>query len=387
MVHPLGPQAHRSGAYVQQPAGHRAFIPAPLPPDPPVALDHGLQEVLSRADREIGRLDGSVTTLPNPDLFVMMYVRKEAVLSSQVEGIQSSLQDVLAAEARILSPDRPRDAHEVMNYVGAMNLGLDRLSQLPVSVRLIRDIHRRLLDGVRGSRLSPGELREAQNWIGPPGCTVRDATFVPPPPRAVPDAMGDLEDFLHRRDDVPTLIKAGLIHAQFETIHPFLDGNGRVGRMLITFFLTERKVLRKPVLCLSHYLRRHRQQYYDRLQAVRDHGDWESWLTFFLEGVVEVSREAVETTRRILVMREDHRRIITENLGRAAGNGHRVIEALYEHPICSVNEVERLAGTSYAAANHLVARLVDCGILVEVTGRVRNRRFAYQSYIDLFSET
>ena len=378
--------SRRAGTYIRQPTGYRAFIPTPLPPNPPVAITGQLQEALSQADRELGRLDGSVQTLPNPDLFVLMYVRREAVLSSQIEGTQSSLQDVLAAEARILSPDRPADVHEVINYVDAMNHGLQRLLDLPVSVRLIREIHGRLLRGVRGSRLTPGELRASQNWIGPAGCTLEEATFVPPPPNVVPDALGDLERYLHRQDDTPALIKVGLAHAQFETIHPFLDGNGRAGRLLITFLLTERGILQKPVLYLSHYLRGHRQTYYDRLQAVRDRGDWEGWLLFFLQGVAEVSGEATETARQILLLREEHRRAITENLGRAAGNGHRVLDDLYERPIVSVSDVALLTGTTYQAANQLVMRLAGSGILHEITGRTRNRRFAYQSYIDMFQD-
>ena len=379
--------ARRAGTYIRQPTGYRAFIPTPLPPNPPVAMTGRLQEALSQADRELGRLDGSVQTLPNPDLFVLMYVRKEAVLSSQIEGTQSSLQDVLTAEARILSPGRPGDVYEVINYVGAMNYGLERLSDLPVSVRLIREIHGRLLQGVRGSRLTPGELRTSQNWIGPAGCTLEEATFVPPPPNVVPDALGDLEKYLHRQDDGPALVKVGLSHVQFETIHPFLDGNGRVGRLLITFLLTERGILQKPVLYLSHYFRRHRQAYYDRLQAVRDQGDWERWLLFFLQGVAEVSGEATATARQILVLREEHRHAITENLGRAAGNGHRVLDDLYERPIVSVADIQSLTGTTYPTANQLVVRLVESGILHEITGRSRNRRFAYQSYIDLFQDS
>ena len=291
-----------------------------------------IQATLSQADRALGRLDGSVQTLPNPDLFVMMYVRKEAVLSSQIEGTQSSLQDLLAAEASISTPLQPRDVDEVINYVAAMNLGLSRLTDLPVSVRLIREIHKRLMQGVRGSRLTPGELRQSQNWIGPPGSMLQDATFVPPPPSIVPQALSDLEAFLHAEDDIPLLIKIGLAHAQFETIHPFLDGNGRVGRLLITFLLCERQVLHKPVLYLSHYFKRFRQDYYDHLQAIRDDGDWEGWLNFFLKGITDVSSQATDTARRILSLREAHRLQITEQLGRAAGNGHRVLESLGNVP-------------------------------------------------------
>lgn len=377
----------RAGRYVRQPSGYRAFIPEPLPPRPPVQVEEEMQVLLSQADRALGRLDGSIQTLPHPDLFVYMYVRKEAVLSSQIEGTQSSLQDVLAAEAKILAPDRPRDVDEVVNYVRAMNHGLAYLAELPVSVRLIREIHTKLLEGVRGSHLTPGQLRTSQNWIGPGGCTLNEATFVPPPPHEVPQALNDLERFLHADTHLPLLIKIGLAHAQFETIHPFLDGNGRIGRLLITFLLCEQQVLVKPVLYLSHYFKRHRQAYYDQLQSVRDAGTWEQWLAFFLRGVVEVSGEATETARRILTLRGEHRRAITENLGRAAGNGYRVLEHLYEHPIVSVNDVRELIGTTYPAANQLVARLVDAGILHEFTGQARNRRFIYRSYIQLFHDS
>jgi len=375
----------RAGRYQAQPSGYRAFIPAPLPPRPPVRLAGDLQSLLSKADHTLGRLDGSVLTLPNPDLFVFMYVRKEAVLSSQIEGTQSSLQDLLAAEADILGSERPRDVAEVINYVAAMRHGLSRLADLPVSVRLIREIHAELMKGARGGNLTPGELRRSQNWIGPAGSTLTSAAFVPPPHHDIPDLLGNLETFLHQADEVPFLIKVGLAHAQFETIHPFLDGNGRVGRLLITFLLTERNILQKPVLYLSHYFKRHRSAYYDRLQAIRDHGDWEGWLAFFLRGVIEVGAEATETARRILALRESHRSMIADKLGRAAGNGHRALEALFNRPIVSVAGVREITGTTYAAANTLVARLVALGILVEMTGFTRNRRYRYEPYVKLFT--
>jgi cell filamentation protein, protein adenylyltransferase len=384
----LNQTSARSGRYLRQPTGYRAFIPASLPPTPSVRMHGKLQTLLSRADLALGRLDGSIQTLPNPDLFVFMYVRKEAVLSSQIEGTQSSLQDVLAAEAQLFAPERHRDVDEVLNYVRAMNHGLDRLSQLPVSVRLIKEIHDKLLTGVRGSRLTPGEIRISQNWIGPSGCTLREATFVPPPPHMVADALGKLEVFLHNRQiPMPLLIKIGLAHAQFETIHPFLDGNGRIGRLLITFLLCENGVLQKPVLYLSHYFKRHRQVYYDLLQATRDQGDYEKWLEFFLTGIADVSAEATETAREILALREAHRTLITDQLGRGAGNGHRVLEYLFEHPIVSVAELSELTGTTFPAANQMVERMVDIGILNEITGRTRNRRFRYELYVGLFSDT
>jgi len=374
----------RAGSYVAQPHGYRAFIPAPLPPDPPLDLGGDLPRLLSDADRALGRLDGSVLTLPNPDLFVFMYVRKEAVLSSQIEGTQSSLQDLLAAEARVLDPERPHDVVEVVSYVRAMHHGLRRLAELPVSVRLIREIHSELLSGVRGGNLRPGELRSSQNWIGPAGSTLATATFVPPPHHVVPEALGDLERFLHEDDGLPVLVRIALAHAQFETIHPFLDGNGRVGRLLTTFLLTERGVLHKPVLYLSHYFRRYRQAYYDHLQAVRDDGAWEAWLRFFLRGIIEVADEATATARRILLLREAHRNAITEGLGRGAANGHRTLDALFDRPIVSVADVQAWTGTTYAAANVMVARLVEMGILEEFTGFARNRRFRYAPYIELF---
>lgn len=383
----MSSNASRSGRYVSQPTGYRAFIPAPLPPKPPVDISGELQGLLSQADRALGRLDGSIQTLPNPDLFVLMYVRKEAVLSSQIEGTQSSLNDLLAAEAHVLGErSHTSDVSEVINYVAAMNYGLERLNDLPVSVRLIKEIHAELLKGTRGNDLTPGELRRSQNWIGPSGSTLQSAVFVPPPPHAVPEALGDLEKFLHQPDEIPLLVKIGLAHAQIETIHPFLDGNGRVGRLMVTFLLCSSGVIAKPVLYLSHFFKQHRAEYYDRLQAVRDDGDWESWLAFFLRGVAQVSAESTDTARRILALREQHRAAITDHLGRAAGNGHRVLEHLYDRPIVSVADIREITGTTYASANNLVARLVDLGIVAEMTGHARNRRFRYEPYVRLFDD-
>ena len=383
---PTAPSPHRAGRYIAQPEGYRAFLPEPLPPDPDICIDADMQVLLSQADRALGRLDGSIQTLPHPDLFVLMYVRKEAVLSSQIEGTQSSLQDVLAAEAKVLSPDRPQDVGEVVNYVAAMNHGLDSLKTLPVSVTLIREIHAKLLADVRGSHLTPGDVRTSQNWIGPGGCTLNEATYVPPPPYEVGNCLSDLEKFLHSDSALPLLVKIGLAHAQFETIHPFLDGNGRIGRLLITFLLCEREVLQKPVLYLSYYFKQRRQEYYERLQAVRDRGEWEQWLLFFLRGVIEVSEQATATARKINDLRESHRQIITDKLGRTAANGYRVLEHLYEHPIISVKNAEELLGTSYTAANDLITRFTDLGILNEFTGQARNRKFIYSDYTKLFRE-
>ncbi len=345
-----------------------------------------MQTLLSNADRALGRLDGSIQTLPNPDLFVFMYVRKEAVLSSQIEGTQSSINDVLELEAKIQDHRRPKDVDEVLNYVRAMNHGLARLAELPICTRLLREIHARLLEGVRGRNQQPGEIRTTQNWIGPGGCSLTEATFVPPPPSALPETLSDFERFLNEDStDLPALIKIGLAHAQFETIHPFLDGNGRVGRLLITFLLCQREMLIRPVLYISHYFRGHQSEYYDLLQAVRDQGDWESWLKFFLAGVARVSNEATETARRIVDLRETHRMLIIQAFGRAAGNGLVVLEQLFGRPIIRVKDVEKLLEVTFAAANALIQRFVDAGLLTEITGQARNRLFRYAPYVDLFA--
>ena len=378
-------QSNRAGVYIQQPSGYNAFIPSPLPPNQPIQLEGELQTILSEADQALGRLDGSITIIPNPDLFVAMYVRKEAVLSSQIEGTQSSLQNLLEAEAEILSETAPKDVAEVINYVKAMNYGLERLNELPLSVRLIREIHSILLQNVRGRHASPGELRQSQNWIGPEGCTLREAVFVPPPPFYVPQALSDWEKFLHAQIDIPLLIKIGLAHAQFETIHPFLDGNGRLGRLLITFILTEQEMLKKPVLYISYYFKQHKQTYYELLQNIRDTGDWESWLSFFLRGITVVSNEAATTARNILNLRENHRAMITQHLGRMAANAFKVLDYLYIRPIITINDIKEIIKTSYPAANELINRLVNIGIIQEITGFKRNKRYSYTSYIALFS--
>ncbi len=379
-------QKERAGQYIRQVAGYSAFLPKPLPPIPPLQIDDETLELISQADRALGRLDGSIQTLPDPDLFVFMYIRKEAVYSSQIEGTQSSLDDVLEAEAEILNPQRPGDTYEVLNYIKALRFGLERLKELPISIRLIREIHEQLLEEARGREQNPGEIRIKQNWIGPQGCTLREATFIPPPPDAVPNALGQLELFLHETDPMPILIKIGLAHAQFETIHPFLDGNGRMGRLLITFLLCERNILQQPVLYLSHFLKHHRTQYYDMLQNIRDNGSWEEWIKFFLSAIAEVSQEATQTARKIVTLREEHRRIITEHFGRTAANGLRVLERLFSQPITSVNALAEHTQVSFTAANQLMRRFMEHRILIEMTGHSRNRIFGYRPYIDLFTD-
>ncbi len=374
----------RSGEFAVQPGGHQAFIPKPLPPMPALEIDTEMQALLSRADRALGRLDGSIRTLPNPDLFIFMYVRKEAVLSSQIEGTQSSLNDILEVEAEIFDNQRPRDVDEVLNYVRAMNYGLERLAELPLSNRLIREIHNVLLSGVRGGNAQPGELRKIQNWIGPQGCTLKEATFVPPPPQQLEEILGQFEKFLHD-ESLPALLQIGMAHAQFETIHPFLDGNGRIGRLLIAFILYQREILETPVLYISHYFKKYRQQYYEQLQSVRENGNWETWLKFFLQGIYEVSQEATETSRKIVDLREAHRKLIAEHFGRVAGNGMQVLETLYQRPFIKVQDIKEQINVTFPAANQLMNKFVDHGLLTEVTGQARNRQFRYGAYIDLFN--
>ena len=284
-----------------------------------------------------------------------------------------------------MNPDGPGDAQEVLHYLTAMSYGITRLKELPLSLRLIREIHERLLSGVRGSERTPGDLRSSQNWIGPAGCTLMNASFVPPPPEEMKTALGQLEGFLHSARFMPTLVKVGIAHSQFETLHPFLDGNGRVGRLLITFLLCEKQVLQRPLLYLSHYFKQNRSEYYDRPQAVRDEGDWESWLKFFLRGVAEVADEATDLARSIVQLREEHREVVRRTLGKSAARGLQLLESLYEKPVVSVKSVTELVGISFPNANLLIDRLAKLEILQETSGNRRNRVFAYQPYLTLFN--
>jgi Fic family protein len=377
----------RAGQYVEQLEGYKAFIPKPLPPVPEIIMDQEMWTLLSQADLALGRLDGATDALPNPDLFVFMYVRKEAVLSSQIEGTQASLIDILEFESQALQPDNPQDVAEVVNYISAINYGLERLKQLPVSLRLIRDIHQELMKGVRGSERNPGEFRRSQNWIGAGGCTLAQATYVPPPPHEMLQALDNLEKFLHSPQPIPTLIKIGLAHAQFETIHPFLDGNGRIGRLLVTFLLCEGNVLRRPLLYISYYFKKHRSEYYDRLQAIRNSGKWEDWLKFFLCGVSEVAQEAAATARKIVNLKEEHRQLVLNKMGRRSGNAITLLESLYFRPIFTVEQAATTTNLSYPNANTLIKELRDIGLLQEVTGQKRNRAFSYAPYLAVFQDT
>ncbi len=372
----------RAGRYVTQVAGYRAFVPKSLPPDPPVKWDAELVRLLSEADLAVGRLDGLARSLPNPDLFVAMYVRREAVLSSQIEGTQSSLDDLLAFEIDAPGMVLPVDVAETINYVKAMNAGLRLLPKLPLSGRLIRSIHKELLAGVRGQERHPGQFRTTQNWIGPAGCTLETATFVPPSPDDLPDAFGDLERFLHERT-LPPLVHAGLAHAQFETVHPFLDGNGRVGRLLITLLLVERGVLSRPLLYLSLFLKQNRSEYYDRLGAIRNSGDWEGWLRFFLTGVVATANDAARVAAEITEVRDEHlKQAAAEGFGRY---GVPLLDLLAEQPLITAAYAVEQLGAAPTTIGRLLDKATRLGIVEEVTGQKRNRVYRYSPLLDVFT--
>ncbi len=360
-----------------------AFIPPPLPPAPPVRMDR-LNSLLERANLALGRLDGMTSILPDTDLFLYMYVRKEALLSSQIEGTQSSLSELLLFERADLPGVTLDDVRDVANYVAAMDHGLARIrDDFPISLRLIRELHEILLSKGRGSKRQPGEFRRSQNWIG--GSRPGNAVFVPPPPGQVLDLMSDLEKFIHAdTPEIPALIKAGLVHVQFETIHPFLDGNGRLGRLLIAFLLCTQRILKEPLLYLSLYLKTYRQTYYDLLQGVRERGDWEAWLAFFLKGIAETSQQATDTARELHDLFEKDRRRI-ERLGRPAASALRVHQRLQRHPLVSVPEAARDLRLSPPTVANAIRRLERLGILRETTGRQRGRLFVYSAYLDILN--
>ena len=362
----------------------RAFIPHPLPPQPALDLA-AIQVPLEDALLALGRLDSLSTLLPDPHLFLYTYIRKEAVLSSQIEGTQSSLSDLLRFELAELPGVPTDDVAEVSRYVAALEHGLQRLrGGFPLSNRLLREIHFILLEHGRGSNRAPGEFRRSQNWIG--GSRPGNAHFVPPPPDAVQDCMADLERFLHaQHSGLATLVRAGLAHVQFETIHPFLDGNGRVGRLLITFLLCHEGVLQEPLLYLSLYFKEHRQEYYALLNDVRRNGDWETWLIFFLEGVKQTADGAVATARRLVALFQQDQDAIRQ-LGRAAGSALRVHQALKEQPIATIANICKHTGLSFPAVSSAMARLLALGLVREITGRDRNRVFIYDRYLAILSE-
>ena len=357
-----------------------AFVPQPLPPTPPAAWSATL---FQRASVSVGRLSGVTSLLPDPHLFLYSYVRKEALLSSQIEGTQSTLSELLLFENEATAGVPLDDVQEVSNYVAAMTHGLTRLKDgFPLSLRLLREIHAELLAKGSGSEKQPGEFRTSQNWIG--GTRPGNALFVPPPPDHLLDCLGSLEQFLHD-ETVPSLVRAALAHVQFETIHPFLDGNGRVGRLLITFLLCHDGVLPQPLLYLSLYLKKNRSRYYELLQHVRETGDWETWIDFFLTGVDETARQAADTVARLLQLFQADRTRISD-LGRSAGSAPRVHEFMQKQPVVTSARLVTELGLSKPTANAALGQLVQLGIVEELTGQARHRVYAYQAYVRILGE-
>lgn len=372
------------GTYRQTGSGYKAFVPELFPSKDLVKWDKDLILLLSKADRAIGKLNAIDQLVPDVDYFIFMYVKKEATLSSQIEGTQATLIDLVKAEAKLQDEHPPSDIDEIKNYINAMNYGIKRMKDLPLSLRLIKEIHKELLHGVRGHNKTPGEFRKTQNWIG--GTTIETAAFVPPIVPEMQRALNDLEKFFHDDlSDLPPLIKTGLIHAQFETIHPFLDGNGRTGRLLITFFLYKEEVLSKPLLYLSDYFKRHRTIYYDKLNNYRLNNGIESWLKFFLEGVRAVSEEAVETSIKITKLREKDIKTVS-SFGRNVDTALILLDKLYSLPIVDSKLIGKITGiSSKANISALIEKFIKAGILKEATGKERNRRFVYSEYLKQFS--
>ena len=383
---PDSPTSQRLGRFIETSAAGekvRAFVPPPLPPEPAIDV-LVLLEKLSLAERALGRLDGITMLLPRQELFLYMYVRKEAVLSSQIEGTQSTLSDLLRFEAEAQAGQPIDDIREVSNYVDAMMYGLERLRDLPLSLRLIREMHGRLLQSGRGGTKSPGEFRRSQNWIG--GTRPGNALFVPPPVNELGPCLDALERFMHEdASRLPALIKAGLLHVQFETLHPFLDGNGRIGRLLVTLYLCINGVLNKPLLYLSLFLKTHRAEYYRLLQEVRENGNWEAWLDFFLTGVAQTANQAFEAATHIVdLFRQDRERIATE--GERASSTLRIHDLFQLNPFLTSNQLVRQTGLSSPTVNTALADLQRLGIIEEVTGRKRGRVFSYRRYLSVLNE-
>jgi Fic family protein len=375
------------GRYIETSYGTetvRAYVPPPLPPNPPLRLD-GLQQILEQANQALGRLDGLTGAFPDLALYIYSWVRKDAVLSSQIEGTQSSISDLLVFENGDAPGVPVHDVQDVSNYVAAMSHGLTRMrSGFPLSLRLIREMHEALLSRGRGAGQQPGEFRRSQNWIG--GSRPGNAAYVPPPPELVEECMGRLERFLHEeRPDLPVLVQAALTHVQFESIHPFLDGNGRIGRLLVTLTLCARGAMTEPILYLSLYFKTHRAAYYDLLDRVRTKGDWESWLHFFLTGVKETANEAANAARRMMKLFGEHRKWI-EGLGRPAASVLLVYRQLQNTPILSIVNAAQKIGISAPTVAKSLEHLRQLGIVREMTGKQRHRMFVYEPYLAILNE-
>jgi len=372
-----------SGKCVKTQAGYCAFIPSPLPPS--IKYDKKLVQLLSEADRLIGELAGTGRLLPNPYFLIGPYIRQEAVSSSRIEGTQTSLSDLFYFEASAQGEPKPSDVLEVRNYVRAMEYGLDRLNVLPISVRLIREIHGVLMKGVRGEHRTPGDLRTSQNWIGPPGCTLNDATFVPPPIEEMDRALSEWEHYIHSNPEEPPLIQCALIHYQFEAVHPFLDGNGRIGRLLIIFFLCERGHLPQPLLYLSSFFEKYRDEYYARLLAVSQKADWPGWLEFFLRGIAAQAQDSISKAKKILELYSEYQRNLagTKKIPETAP---RLIVEIFSNPVISISNLSQKWKVPYNSLKTGVGRLVTIGILREEPGRKRNKLFIAPKLMDLLTE-
>jgi len=374
-MNPADFKAPQAGRVVTTPQGYAAFVPAPLPPR--LQYSNELVLTLSAADAALSELSGLGRLLPNPRLLIGPYVRREAVLSSRIEGTQASLSDILADEAGQVSQTPPDDVQEVRNYVVALEYGIERLQTLPLSLRLVCELHGQLMQGVRGGHATPGEFRRSQNWIGPAGSTPATAPYVPPPVQEMKEALGEWEKFLHIRGTLPELIQCALMHEHFEAIHPFLDGNGRVGRLLITLFLIERGRLGLPLLYLSEFIERHRREYYQHLQAVRTHGDWDTWLQYFLNGVRWSARRAIRQAGQLIDLRESLRQRLA-TLPKALP----LVDALFENPYLTPPKVKELTGVSDPTARSLLGKLEAAGIVREVTGRQWGKLHVAQEVLD-----
>lgn len=374
----------RSGKYITQLRGYKAFAPAQLPPEPPLIMSSETIKLQEQASSGLARLDGLSYFLPNPDLFISMYVKKEALLSSQIEGTQASLEDLFEHE-RGMTVENINDVEEVVNYVKALNYGIERLKILPMSVRLIKELHEIVLKDSRGHNKTPGEFKRTQNWIGPANSTLHNAAFIPPSPEDAVTAMSDLEKYMHEESPYSELINCALIHYQFETIHPFLDGNGRVGRLLITLYLYWKGVIEKPLLYSSYYLKKHRQEYYDRLMMVREKGDYEQWVNFFLKAMIEASESAAVNTKKILALQnKDQALLWKEKL--SSPLAIVLLDRLFYTPVIAISDVEKQFNISYPTASNLVNQFVAIGILKETTGKKRAKRFIYSEYMRILSE-
>lgn len=360
-----------SGKVAKTPQGYWAYIPSPLPPT--LTLSWELVQQNSEADRALSELAGVARTLPNPHLLIGPFMRREAVLSSMIEGTVASLSDLLCFEASGSSIAKPADVREVANYVHALEYGLGRIKELPVSLRLIREMHERLMQGVRGEYMTPGEFRRSQNWIGPPGCLLKDAVFVPPPVDEMMETLGDLEKYLHMPSELPPLIRLALIHYQFEAIHPFLDGNGRVGRLLLTLLLCTEGLLSQPLLYLSAYFERYRRDYYNLLLGVSQSGRWYEWVMYFLRGVADQSQDAVRRSNRLLDLRQEYRQRLQS--ARSSALLLQLVDELFSYPAISISLAAKRLDVTPRAAQLNVDKLIAEGILAEMTGRKRNRVF------------